>query len=101
MPGGGERFVAMEMSEANKQCGSRGQQHFVQCAKCTSRVAIHCDDCKIQVTGCTCTEVDRFGSNAEGIAAVYERMAKRVGPEAAQRQLQKAGFWIPKGVDLN
>lgn len=98
---GGERWDSMDMAKANEECGERDAVFKSVCKKCDMAVMLHGPRCNIQVTGCTCTEVDRFGATAEGIAQVYERMAKSMGPERAKESLQRAGFWIPKGVDLN
>lgn len=96
-----DRYVSMDQAAANSECSSRSSQIFVNCPKCDGRVGLHCDRCKIQITGCMCTEIDRFGTEAEGIAQIYDRLAQRVGDEAAREQLKKAGLWIPKGVELN
>lgn len=97
----GERFVSMDMAKANEQCSSRRLQQRDTCGKCDSPVIVHCAQCMIQVTGCVCTEVDRFGESAERIKEIYDRMAEQVGPDVARARLTKAGFWVPKGVDLN
>lgn len=97
----GDRFASMEMAEANNQCSNRKLQQRDKCPKCDSPVIVHCAQCMIQVTGCVCTEVDRFGSQAENIKSIYDRMAGQVGPDEAKRRLIQAGFWVPKGTDLN
>lgn len=90
-----ERYTAMDQAKANAECVRRNALHFTQCPKCQSRIALHCTACEIQVTGCLCTEVDRFGKEAEGIQQIYDRMAERVGEEEARKQMRQAGLWIP------
>lgn len=49
--------VARSMSTIKVDC-DRPQNpnvQFVTCEKCHKRYAIHCEDCKFQITGCTCT----------------------------------------------
>jgi hypothetical protein len=88
------------VADANKECGVRQGTHFTNCPKCQHRIALHCPNCKIQITGCLCTEIDRFGKEAEGIAIIYERMAKQVGDEEARKMLSKAGLWVPPNTEL-
>lgn len=86
-----ERYPAMEMAQANEQCGPRpNMQYRATCPKCDSAVILHCRNCNIQVTGCLCTEVDRFGSSV-----ALERLMQRVGYEQAVARMTKAGFYIP------
>lgn len=97
----GERWEAMDMAQANSECGTRNGLKSETCKKCDSRVMLHCPNCSIQVTGCVCTEVDRFGKDAEGIQKIYERMAEREGPEGARARLAALGFHVPKGIELS
>lgn len=43
---------------------------FVDCENCKVRYAIHCNDCKSQITGCRCTLTRRI-KEAEEDAAKY------------------------------
>lgn len=89
-----DRYPSMDIREANNECGVKPhKQKRAVCPKCAKSIFLHCDDCKIQVTGCICTEVDRFG-NSEAL----ERMIERVGEEQAVREMQKAGLWVPPGA---
>lgn len=90
-----DRYVAMDQAKANNECSARKSQSRSMCPKCESPIFLHCLNCKIQITGCTCTEIDRFGTEAEGVAQIYERMAERMGEEEARKQMRKAGLWIP------
>lgn len=81
----------MDMGAANDECGIRFRQQVKTiCPRCDSTVMLHCGNCKIQVTGCLCTEVDRYG-NSEAM----QRLIERLGPELAEEKLKAAGFWIP------
>jgi hypothetical protein len=85
------RFPALEMRDANAQCGVKPNGLMKdRCPRCDNTVMLHCGTCKIQVTGCLCTEVDRFG-NSEAM----QRLIERLGPELAEEKLKAAGFWIP------
>lgn len=81
----------MDMAAAVKQCSSVKQQVKSICAKCDSSVILHCERCEIQVTGCICTEVERFG-NAEAV----QRMMDRYGEQEARARLKRAGIWVPE-----
>ena len=86
-----ERYRSMDMVQANEECGDRPrQQYSAVCPKCSTTVILHCHNCEIQVTGCLCTEVDRFGSSV-----AMERLTKRIGYEQAVARMQNAGFYIP------
>lgn len=91
----GERFESMDLPAARKACSHRQDVVFEKCGKCDRTVGLHCVSCKIQVTGCICTEVDRFGE-AEAIKRIFERE----GEEQAIASLKKAGIIIPKGFKL-
>lgn len=90
VPKGGSRFPSMDLGAANNECRSRDQIVFDRCGKCSGRVGLHCSDCKIQVTGCLCTEVDRFGNDE-----TWRRAVERMGEEFAREQFRRAGLWIP------
>lgn len=84
------RFPSMDMGAAMKQCGKPHEPEKEQCHKCKMSVLLHCSDCKIQVTGCLCTEVDRFGNDE-----AWKRAVDRLGEEAARERMKAAGFWVP------
>lgn len=90
-----DRYEAMDQAKANAECNRRDARLLADCPRCKGRIVLHCDTCKIQITGCLCTEVDRFGAEAEGITKIYERMVERVGEEEARKQMRTAGLWIP------
>lgn len=91
----GDRFVSMALPEAVKACGRQQEPIFENCGACDQRVALHCDNCRIQVTGCLCTEIDRFGENE-----AIKRMIDREGYEQTKERLAKAGIVIPKGFNV-
>lgn len=84
------RFTAMDLAAANKECSSRDKIYFDDCPRCEMRLGIHCRLCEIAVTGCFCTETDRFGKNE-----AIKRLVDRLGLDAAKAKLQKNGFWTP------
>lgn len=93
-----DRYVAMDQAAANSECSRRHAQVLVDCPKCDGRVALHCESCKIQVTGCICTEIDRFGSTQEASLEIYARMVNRMGEQKAREKMREAGLWIPPNV---
>lgn len=83
-------FVHTDMAGANEECGRRDQQYIDTCPECKMKVGLHCHECKLQVTGCLCVEIERFGKN-EAIQRLYERE----GEIAAREKLERAGLWLP------
>lgn len=87
-----DRYTAMDLVQANKKCNTYAI-YFVECPSCEMKVGLHCPDCKIQVTGCLDTEIDRFGQNT-----AIQRLIDRLGFEKAKSYLSKIGMWIPPGI---
>ena len=83
-------FVRMELPQAQDECRQGDNYETDRCGKCSMTVLLHCSTCKIQVTGCFCSEVDRFGTSE-----ALERMIERVGEEEARRIAAKSGLWTP------
>lgn len=52
-------LVRMDLQQAQVVCGHQQKTTFTNCPLCTERVAIHCPDCGIQVTGCGCTLAEK------------------------------------------
>lgn len=95
MPESTDRFVSMDIREANAECGVKPKAQIRDnCPKCGKPVMLHCSNCRIQVTGCLCTEVDRFGTSE-----ALEKEIERVGYEQAVKNLRRAGFVIPGTSD--
>ncbi len=86
----GERFIAMDMIEAKNECNRTDQVTFTNCPKCRYRVGLHCSDCHLQVTGCLCTEIERFGNDE-----AWLRSVERFGLEFAKERFRMAGLWVP------
>lgn len=82
----------MDASEAHDQCGPKNalEMVFDRCPKCKVKVGLHCAECRIQITGCLCTEVDRFGNDEAWLRAV-----DRFGEELAKEHYREAGLWVP------
>lgn len=85
-----DRYPSMDVTKANDECKSRKKLYKDSCPVCTQPVMLHCQECKIQVTGCYCTEIERHGSD-EGIRRIIEREGEAV----ARAKLEKLGMWIP------
>lgn len=88
----GEPFAHMDLAAAQAECGRPKVIIFDICKKCDQKVGLHCDSCKIQVTGCLCTELERFGEN-EGIQRIFDKL----GEDAARARLAKMGIVVPRG----
>lgn len=74
-----EPYPQMPMDKANIQCRPWKQEKakFVNCPVCGCRVILHCDECRIQVTGCLCVWEEKYG------------------PEIAREKMIEQGFWMP------
>lgn len=88
-----DRFAWKDMAEANAECSARDAVEFDNCANCKMRVGLHCLTCKIQVTGCLCTEIERFGEDE-----TWRRMVERFGAELARQHYARANLFVPKGL---
>jgi hypothetical protein len=78
---------ANDVTDADAECGKRRAIHTVRCGGCKRNVMLHCDQCRIQVTGCLCTLIERM----EPIEA-YKVLAKQVGQERARREMATFGY---------
>jgi len=56
-------FEKVTSDVAAKNCSNRrrGQKRIRRCSACKNKVIIHCDDCRLQISGCYCTDVARYG----------------------------------------
>jgi hypothetical protein len=54
------------------------------------QVILHCTECKIQVSGCLCTEIERFGEDE-----AWKRSVERYGEDMARERYRKAGLYVP------
>lgn len=86
----GDRYEAMEMAVANDQCRERDSQQRRTCPQCQLPIMLHCSTCKIQVTGCLCTEIDRFGQDE-----AWKRAVEMFGEELARDRYRHAGLYVP------
>lgn len=85
-----ERFPSMDIHAADKECGKRRRLHTRVCPACKSQVMLHCDECLIQVTGCICVMVDRFGHEE-----ALRQLTEQYGMRQAKKRLKRAGLWTP------
>lgn len=90
----GRRYESMTLDKANDECRSRDSMDFQNCPECKMRVGLHCSDCKVQVTGCLCTEMDRFGQDE-----AWRRACERFGEDLARQHYLKAGLLIPRNAN--
>jgi hypothetical protein len=51
-------YKGMDLSEANEKCSARQRHTSARCETCDHEIIVHCDGCKIQVTGCWCRRFD-------------------------------------------
>lgn len=101
-----ERFKSMDLGAAAQECSSPTiKENFVthddqggplRCPRCLQPVFLHCPMCKIQTTGCLCTEIDRFGQDE-----AWQRAVERYGAEIAKGHFQNMGLWVPPGIERN
>lgn len=87
------RFPSMDVVNANNECKTRDGYVFDQCPTCKMRVGLHCSGCKIQITGCLCTEVDRFGQDE-----AWRKAVERFGEEMARERYRNAGLYVPEAI---
>lgn len=74
----------MTLDKANEECsGTYNPERAAhdQCPVCAMKIILHCGDCKIQVTGCLCTE------------------ERNHGPEIARQRMIDRGIWLPQWGD--
>lgn len=69
----------MDLAKANQECRPFEEDKAVaeKCPGCTMKIVLHCGDCKIQITGCLCTEEDNHGE------------------EIARQRMIDRGIWLP------
>lgn len=74
-----QAFPQMTMDKAIQECRPYEEERAVKehCPVCTMQIILHCEDCKIQVTGCLCTEEANHG------------------PEIARQRMIDRGIWLP------
>lgn len=84
-------FEHSDTIRANSEC--RHRDAFVKdyCGKCKMPVMLHCSECKLQVSGCLCTEVERFGQDE-----AWRRAIDQMGEELAREKYRRAGFYVPE-----
>lgn len=80
---------------ADRECGRPRAMHGVRCNSCGRTVIIHCDSCRIQVSGCTDTLILRMGP-----VDAYRQLAEQVGQKKAQREFKRLGYNMPYLVGI-
>jgi predicted RNA-binding Zn-ribbon protein involved in translation (DUF1610 family) len=79
-------FRAATLAEAVKECGEWIPAKAVheRCPKCKNKVILHCDGCKIQITGCIDTLKKKIQED-QILSAEEEAMARQ------------SKLWTPRG----
>lgn len=94
-------FPFGDINVVNKECGKRASAYMEDCPECNERVALHCDQCKIQVTGCTCTDTVIHGRDY-ALKARATRPSHGAGMNRAQRRQaarkRNPALWTPNNI---
>lgn len=102
--GYGQAHDFADVIVANHQCSSRDRLYMDDCRECGDRVVIHCDSCKIQVNGCTCTDTVLHGRDYAMKAAALRPTGgakqNRASRRAAQRKRDRK-LWTPSQMHPN
>lgn len=80
-------FEKAALPEANEGCGLPAM-YAETCPACERKVILHCDSCKVQVSGCLCTLKERL-QTATDLTAEEEEMALKLGWK------KRGGLWTP------
>lgn len=86
------RFPAMNIPDANEKCGKIYNKNRVartECPTCEFAVFLHCDNCKIQITGCFCTAKERMTDED------YKEFVRQVRAKKAR----ESGLILPPSVN--
>lgn len=80
-------FKRLEMAQAVEICGPWDRNRAVRdkCPRCDGEVFLHCDGCKIQITGCLCSAVERMS----------DEDLRRFRDEIQKRKAREAGLVLP------
>lgn len=80
-------FKRLDMEQAVEICGPWDRNRAVRslCPACEMDVFLHCDDCKIQITGCLHSAVERMSTED----------LKRFKAEIEKRRAREAGLILP------
>ena len=96
--GYGKAFPFADISVANTQCSTRKRVYLDDCPECGEKIAVHCEACRIQVNGCTCTDTVLFGRDYAMKAAALRPTAgareNRSQRRAARRKKDRR-LWTP------
>jgi predicted RNA-binding Zn-ribbon protein involved in translation (DUF1610 family) len=94
----GKAFPFADIHVANHQCSSRNRTFLDDCPECGDRILLHCESCKIQVNGCTCTDTILHGRDYAMKAAALRPTGTAGGNRAKRRaDLRKRNrtLWTP------
>lgn len=99
--GFGKALAFADISVAHRECSSRGRVYFDDCEECGEKVAIHCETCRIQVNGCTCTDTVLFGRDyavkAAALRPTQSARENRAARRAATRKKERR-LWTPSQI---
>ena len=84
-------FESMDLAKATESCNTPSAPRVgAECKSCEMRVILHCENCRVQITGCLDTEYARFGQEQ-----AWARATARWGEDAARKRAEAAGLWTP------
>jgi len=81
---------ADDVADADRECNGPRALTKERCPVCKRPVMLHCSSCKIAVTGCLCTLVNRM----EPIEA-YKLLAVQLGQTEARKMMASMGYNMP------
>lgn len=96
--GYGQALPFADLTVAHRECSSRAKVYLDDCRECGEKIAIHCETCKVQVNGCTCTDTVLYGReyavNAAALRPTGTAGQNRANRRAAQRKRDRK-LWTP------
>ncbi len=91
-----------DVAVAQRECSVKEHAEAVDCPECAERVVIHCDQCKVQVTGCTCTDTVLHGREyalkARAVRPSHGSGMNRAQRRQKEREKRRGGLWTPNQI---
>lgn len=89
----------MDMRAAGAECSGSPLLRS-QCKACGMAVMLHCSGCQIQVTGCACLAIERYGVQEARKMLGGDVVDKALRwqqdqEEKAKDEASRAGLWVP------
>lgn len=78
-----DNYAQMDILDADRECRCVDRRELVssKCPVCAMTILLHCNDCKIQISGCFCVE------------------EMKQGTEKAKQKMIENGIWVPAWGD--